>query len=761
MAHQPTNRSPVPMLVEAYAELQRDVSSLTDEDWFATMLGRTRLLGRLGSLNDAELNAQVGKFEGAVDQVGSDFGELGSVPFKSDEDRRAYVASRKEWVQRNLDDVTRRIRTMLREAGIWADFQGGMDVELDQPVEHASAESKQVTPHYLLPLPAAGASRSESSRAAHSLCAGEDSERVRSELRRLARDAGFDRVDGLSRDELCRLLGVPSTGLHGRAAFPSDLSLLKASAAMRGIAGFVGKGALHIVRDSSDSSQIEILTANVPTEPGLPAIRPSASVFPLPSLPDAEIAYADAPAMYFTQGYDVAPGPLVLRVSQTTDDSLVAACVTLGRDGIRLVPRTLFLYDDNRDPRFDVRGDTDMRKNACVFAGLVGASPDRFTAVCLVAHHISRTDIRHAIVSTLHDGSQHILPLDPGYIRGAATMSAVPHRPAAARLTVSAWHDEFDRAESFIIEPGRPAIPDSSFSGTLPSAEDFEFGQAGAPVLVSRPEQEFPSMLKTTSERGIREYVATTTGVFDHQQGRITTGEFGDAAKPIGPRAVANIYGGVPRRADDVPIRADMWPIHNSDHTAVLSDLILMQRGGQPLLVHNGQNMLPLPRADGYEDGIVAVCSSTDPALVSEKDVYAIALGQRAGRGYRVYMVGRRADGKLVLTGDQEFAAAALPATASRRFGVIAEFFPDLERHASAASATRQGLAWANAAQHPRPAAQPSARRPREEERIGHPLDGERGREEGKDEAMNPVLAAALRRRILQEKMKAEEKRRK
>jgi hypothetical protein len=360
-------------------------------------------------------------------------------------------------------------------------------------------------------------------RAARALCEGEDSEQARRALRTLAEEAGFgrDEVAGMDRDQLCRLLGIEPTGLRGASAFPPDMRLMGAAAAMRNIVEFAAGGRGRVVRDGPDpATQIQVLDfqlpAGVESQGGFGRAMRRAMITPvtlnLPPLPEG-FQPARIPARYFSQGASgFVVAPLVLRVLVSRAEAVAAAC--LAEDG-GLLPRYLALYDPQRDPEIRSGPGDGV---ACVMAGLVGsrgASGQRAvlsaTRVCVVAYDRGDRSL-YAVATTLPDGTQHLahgLGFSP-----KVAFAADPADPRRARIVVSSLvevpgsRDVRLSVSSFLIEPGAPPKPDHGYSGEMPLPGEAAHGHSLYDVaLVPRPlhESEVP-VLRVTGGRGVRDY---------------------------------------------------------------------------------------------------------------------------------------------------------------------------------------------------------------------------------------------------------------
>jgi hypothetical protein len=534
----------------------------------------------------------------------------------------------------------------------------------------------------------------------------------RSALRRLAVEAGHDpaRVAAMDRDELCALLGVEPTSFSGVSAFRPDFPLLGATRAMREISGFAAGGKALIVRDDLDArTHIETLEVLLPAtvEPDPPESVTRTSLLELPPLPEG-FELTGEPAQYFSQGADVAPGAVVLRVVRSSDDRLAAACVA-GFGG--LVPEMLSLYNPAEDTEYGpglAAGETHSEGLVCIFAGLVGAPGSgasieaglieavrQSTRVCLV-HYIRSGEPRYVVAVTLPGGEQHMLHGLGDSPR--ASFAADPSDPSRARLVVSCRAPDDPQSlivDSFLIRSGQVPETENRFSGQM------DQGRHGADdvAFIARPlrRQDGP-VLRVTSRgdgapfqvRSVVDYAppADPEDDLDTEAGR------GEAVAD-GSLMLSRV-----RLEHAIPLNLVVYSeIATQDTNPLAGDLLLLRTPRllqQSLFLTGGKGVvaeIPAPRMPGFALGAVAATSSKDPRFVSpSRDSYVVALSAADSSGYRICVVNRAPDGGVRLVGYGEFLATQLGQQSSRFFGIVAEITPDLAEHTLAAQRTRYGL---------------------------------------------------------------------
>jgi hypothetical protein len=601
---------------------------------------------------------------------------------------------------------------------------------------------------------------SEALRATRALCEGEDSAVSRSALRRLAVEAGHDpaRVAAMDRDGLCALLGVSPTSFRGASAFRPDFPLLGATRAMREISGFAAGGKALIVRDDLDArTHIETLEVFLPAtvESGPPESVTRTSLLELPPLPEG-FELTGEPALYFSQGADVAPGAVVLRVVRSSDDRLAAACVA-GFGG--LVPEMLSLYNPTEDTEYSrglPAGEMYSQGLVCIFAGLVGApgpsattieAVRQSTRVCLV-HYIRSGEPRYVLAVTLPEGRQHVVHGLGDSPR--ASFAADPTDPSRARLVVSCHAPDNPQrliVDSFVIRSGQVPEPEYRFSGQMRrgghAADDVAF--------IARPvhRQDGP-VLRVTSRgdgapfqvRSVVDYAppADPEDDLDTEAGR------GEAL------ADGSLMQSRVRLDHAVPLNLVVYSeIATQDTNPLAGDLLLLRTPGlqqQNLFLTGGKGIaaeIPAPRMPGFVLGAVAATSNKDPRFISpSRDTYVVALSAADSSSYRICVANRAPDGGVRLVGYVEFLATQLGRQSSRFFGIVAEIAPDLAEHTLAAQRTRYGLSVVGArgaAPEAAAGAAMGAAGPPQSKRSRDKADED---EDEEDE----VLAAALRRRL-------------
>lgn len=577
--------------------------------------------------------------------------------------------------------------------------------------------------------PAAPASESPIQRAMRLLCAGDETTLPR--LVALAIRAGHSpaEVQGLSKAELCKLLGMRDAGLPGRSAFVQDMRLMGVGPAIEAISEFGSGGSFWMVREGPRPGrrEAEILRAELPVSVEQDE-APRALASEIVRLPPAGgDGVGDGRPRYFSSLLD---GD-VLRVETDARGRTTAVPFHEGRMG----PSSLVLYEPE-GPNLAAGPRTEGAIRArvqCLFAGLVprGGAAGSATRVAVLSDATSEDTTQVVVSVTTEVGgaptsfAQFVLRPEPRFMlpdhsfdpRGehprspvTAQLYAGEGQDAAALLVIRladcpeergegeelGWRDHVITVR--ISHGAPPRLEEGLTHMTAQSVgNDPDEERADLAVLVRAP---------LPGQRRLR--------LFQFED------EWASSATDVGaPSSTARIAFATPPTTDYAPVllgpHQPMNPAADPPTNPVGGDLVLLEPGQAlrapwsrvrlHLLSHRASVPLPGPVAP-IRLSAVSSAAVVDPARVNpDTDRYLVVVALQEGNRardavnfsnvtYQAYVVARDAAtlDPVVLA----FARFTSPPTdnmiASETFGVGFRPGTDLVAHAAAAQATMEGL---------------------------------------------------------------------